>query len=230
MDITALTEVGSAIKGVLEAYAKALPNLIKEVKEDETYSDTKMRMILCAVEQCKGEIDQKIAEYDRKISDKAAGLEQLKWQKTDAEKQYEQSKTELENKQKKFDYWKNLQSDIEKKLKEIQDLKTQIEKEDDLSHAASMYFLALELQRTLRSTNIVCTQDLKEQLYTAWNELSQAKELVRDKKSTLDAATAALDTAQKELDELKQKRRENILEKVAVVDQRIQQKKYPGAK
>ena len=92
-DIESLTKAGTAIKDVLTAYTAALPNLIKELKEDETYGDTKMRMITMRRGKNKAQIDQKIAEYDRKIAQKAAALEQLKNQKLGAEQQLEQAGT-----------------------------------------------------------------------------------------------------------------------------------------
>src|SRR6266545_675215 len=225
-DIESLTKAGSAIKDVLKAYTEALPNLIKELKEDETYGDTKMRMILCAVEKNKPQIDQKIAEYDRKIAQKAAALGQLKNQKLGAEQQLEQAKNEQKNKQAQYDYWTGLKDDIEGKLKVIKDLKTLIEKEDDASHAASMYFLALELQRTLHSIKIVCSEDLKHNLYKASDELSKAQELVRQRESEVATATAKLEAAQKELDELKNNRQQNILKILAAFDVPAQPKKY----
>jgi chromosome segregation ATPase len=229
-DIESLTNAGTAIKDVLKAYTEALPNLIKELKEDETYGDTKMRMILCAVEKNKPQIDQKIAEYDQKIAQKAAALGQLKNQKLGAEQQLEQARNEQKNKQAQYDYWTGLKGDIEGKLKVIKDLKTLIEKEDDLSHAASMYFLALELQRTLHSVKIVCSEDLKHALYKASDELSKAQELVRQRESEVATATAKLEAAQKELDELKNNRQENILKSLAAFDVPAQPKKSQGTK
>jgi chromosome segregation ATPase len=229
-DIESLTQAGGAIKDVLKAYTEALPNLIKELKEDETYSDTKMRMILCAVEKNKAQIDQKIAEYDQKIAQKTAALAQLRNQKLSAEQQLEQAKNEQKNKQAQYDYWTGLKDDIEGKLNAIKDLKTQIEKEDDLSHAASMYFLALELQRTLRSIKIVCSEDLKHYLYKASDELSKAQELVRQRESEVATATSKLEAAQKELDELKDNRQANILKILAAFDVPAQPKKYQNPK
>ena len=222
--------MGGAIKEILEAYKTALPDLKNELMEDATYADTKMRMILCAVEKYRGEIDKKIAEYDLQIASKANALEQLKAQKQQAQQQFEQAQKQQEAKQAEFDYWKNLKANIQKNLDEIKELKKRIEAEDDLSHAASMYFLALELQRILRNTRIVSVEELKYKLYSSWNQLSQAKELVRQTQSAAEAAAAAVDAAQKDLDELKAKRREKILEKISVFDQPEPQKKYQTAK
>jgi chromosome segregation ATPase len=228
-NLTDQTGAGKAIKDILDAYAKALPGLIKELRDDETYADTKMRMILCAIEEYKSQIDQKIAEYDRKIAEKTAAVEQLKAQKADAEQQLAQAQADEKAKQDKLDNWKKLQATIEANLAEIASLKTQIEKEDDLSHPAKMYFLTLELQKVLRNTKIVSVDELKAKLYNGWEELNQAKEVTRQKKSALDAITAKLDQAQAELDEWKTKRREKILEKLSVFDQRDPQKQYQAA-
>ena len=229
-EIEELKGVGDTIKQVLKDYSQALPNLIRELKEDETYSETKMRMILCAVEKCKAAVDQKIAEYDRQIAEKTASLEQLKNQKVEAENQLKQAQEDDDEKEARYKYWSELKKDIEDKLKEITARKADIETEDDASHAASMYFLALELQRILRSVKIVCTDDLKHMLYSASDEMSMAKELVRARESQLATATTDLDTAQADLADLKLKRRENILKKISVFDVPDQPKPYQGAK
>ncbi len=229
-EIESSKTTGTAIKEVLAAYTEALPNLIKEFKEDGTYSDTKMRMILCAVEKNKPAIDQKIADYDRQLAAKESALEQLKDRKTDAENQLKQAQKEQEDKDTEYKYWAGLKADIEAKLSDIKELKKQIEAEDDASHPASMYFLALELQKTLQSIKIVCSDDLKHNLYKASDELSKAQEIVRQKESQLATATAALAAAQKEVDDLKDKRRENILKIVVAFDVPAQSKKYQGAK
>ncbi len=175
-----------------------------------------MRMILCAVEDCKDAIDQKIAEYDRKVREAEGALDQLKTQKAEAQKQYEQAEKDAQKKQDQFDDWKKLQAEIEGKLAAIQELKTRIEKEDDQSNAASMYFLAIELQNTLHSIKLLSTRDFKDKLMASWEELGQAKEVARQKKSALDAAAAKVDEAQKALDDLKSKRQETILQQIAV--------------
>jgi hypothetical protein len=223
--------VGQELEQILTAYEQALPNLIKGHKDAHTYSDTKMRMILCAVEKKKPEIDQKIAQYDRQISDKAAAIEQLKAKKKAAEDLVKQAQDEKKKKDDQYAYWHDLQSNNEKKLKEIAELKTQIEKEDEASHAASMYFLALELQAVLRTIKIVSKEDLKYHLLTALTERDKANQILRNRETELSQATSALNTEQSELDQLKEKRRENILKIMATCDEPPdQQKKQQAAK
>jgi len=224
--------VGQELEQILTAYEQALPNLIKGHKDAHTYSDTKMRMILCAIEKKKPEIDQKIAQYDRQISDKAAAVEQLKAKKKAAEDLVKQAQDDKKKKDEHYAYWRDLQTNNEKKLQEISELKTQIEKEDEQSHAASMYFLALELQRVLQSIKIVSKHELKYYLLTTLTERDKANQTLRNRESELSQATSALATEQSELDQLKEKRRENILKIMATCDEppEQQQKKSQAAK
>ncbi len=217
-DVTSSKEVGTEIKDVLEKYTQALPNLIKELQEAKTYSDTKMRMILCAVEKKKPELDHKIAEYDRQIAEKKTALEHLKQRKTEAENNVKQAEDDKKEKEARYERWHGLQEDIEKKLQDIKDLKKQIETEDDASHSASMYFLALELQKTLHTIEIPTSENLKYKLLSTLSDLSKAKEVLRQRQSELSTATSAVDTAQTELDDLELKRRENILKIMATCD------------
>jgi chromosome segregation ATPase len=229
-DITSLEEAGTAIKAVIEAYKEALPNLWREDKEDEAYAETEMRMVLCAVEKNKPKIDQKIAEYDGKIAQKTAALEELKSRKLAAEQALKQANDDEAAKQTQYDHWSGLEADIKAKLLAVTKLKELIETAHEANHAASMYFLTLELQRTLHSIKIVCTEDLKNHLYQASDELSKAKEVVRQKESELATATTELSAAQTELDDLKTKRQANILALLEPFDVPAQPKNYQGAK
>jgi hypothetical protein len=230
-EITASEQVGTELDEVLKAYEQALPNLIKGYHDANTYADTKMRMILCAVEKRKPEIDQKIAQYDKQIAEKTAAVEQLKAKKKAAEDLVKQAQDEKDQKDKNYKYWHDLQSEDEKKLQEIKDLKTKIEQEDEASHAASMYFLALELQQVLRGIKIVSKEDFKYQLLTTLTERDKTNQVLRQRQSELSQATSALNAEQSELDQLKEKRRENVLKIVATCDEPPdQQKKSEAAK
>jgi len=230
-DLTSSEQVGTEVEGVLTAYGPALPNLIKDYRDAQTYSDTKMRMILCAVEKKKPEIDQKIVQYDQQIAAKAAAVEQLKNRKAEAESLLKQAQEDKEKKEKQYQYWQGLQADVEKKLQDIKDLKKKIEEEDEASHAASMYFLALELQRTLQSIRIVSVDELKYKLLTTLTERDDAMKVQRQRESELSKATSELQTEESELSQLKEQRRENILKIVATCDEPPdEQKKYQMAK
>jgi chromosome segregation ATPase len=228
-DITASEKVDSDQEGVLNAYKDALAHLISDYKDAHTYSDTKMRMILCAIEKKKPEIDQKIAQYDQQIAQKTAAVEQLKAAKAAAEQQLNQAQKDKEQKDNQYKYWHDLQSNDEKKLQDIKDLKKQIEEEDEASHPASMYFLALELERVLKSIQIVSIEELKYRLGVARAEQDKANETVRNRTSDLAQATSTLNTEQSDLDQLKEKRRENILAIVATCDEPPDQQKKAQA-
>jgi hypothetical protein len=228
-DVTASEQVGEELKQVLTAYEQALPNLIKDFKDAQTYADTKMRMILCAVEKKKPELDQKIWQYDQQITAKTAAVEQLKAKKKAAEDLVKQAQEEKQKKDEQYKFWHDLQGENEKKLQEIKDLKKQIELEDEASHAASMYFLALELQRVLQSIKIVSQQDLKYHLLAALTERDKANQVLRQRESELSQITSALNAEQSELDQLKEKRRENILKVMATCDEPAEQQKKSSA-
>jgi site-specific recombinase XerD len=95
-----------------------------------------------------------------------------------------------------------------------------------------MYFLALELQGVLKTIKTVSKDQLKYYLLTALTERDKANQTVRQRETELSQATSALNTEQTELDQLKEKRRENILKIMATCDEppEQQQKKSQAAK
>ena len=230
-DVESSEQIDTAYEGVVTAYGEALPNLIKDFKDAQTYSDTKMRMILCAVEKKKPEIDQKIAQYDQQVAAKAAAVEKLKARKAAAEQLFKQAQEDQQKKAKQYEYWRGLQADIEKKLQEIKDLKKKIEEEDEASHAASMYFLTLELQRTLQSIRIVSVDEFKYRILTTLKESDDAMKLQRQRERELSTATTDLQAEETELAQMKEQRRDNILRIVATCNEPPdEQKKYQAAK
>jgi hypothetical protein len=210
-DIQAFTDVTAIIEQILKAYDQALPDLITRQKEAKGYSDTKMRMILCAVEDVKEAIDEKIAKYDLSIKRKEQRVQQLEQKKVAAGHESAEADVSLTTKQERFNYWKDYQTNLDNNLKETSDLKLQIENEDSQSHTASMYFLARELGAVLEYTKIINHEQLSQNLKEAWNELNEAKTYARDKKAAWDAAIAAFDAAQTELADARKTRRQRLL-------------------
>src|SRR5262249_52484713 len=76
-DISALENVVNAIKQILSAYNQALPNLKKEQRDANTYFETKMRMIECAIGENREKIDQKIQGFDKYIDEREKEVKDL---------------------------------------------------------------------------------------------------------------------------------------------------------
>src|ERR1700730_12209046 len=111
-DIQAFTDVTAIIEQILKAYDQALPDVISRQKEAKGYSDTKMRMILCAVEDVKEAIDEKIAKYDLSIKRKEQRVQQLEQKKVAAGHESAEADVSLTTKQERFNYWKDYQTNL----------------------------------------------------------------------------------------------------------------------
>lgn len=218
-DISDLEKVKDDIEKALAAYGEALPELKEKDAALDAYFDTKMKMILAAIGENKRRIDRKIERFDNRISEKEKRLQNLDDRKAEAKNEYEAAQKHLEEKQQAFDTWKNFLQKTQQNLAGMQDLKKDIEEADDKSEPAAMYFLAKEMQHIKERTHLVSQDEMKGKLYRAWNRLSTAKSDLRDKKQDWEAAQAEYDSEQKELDELKQKRREKILEAIREYNQ-----------
>jgi len=214
-DIQAFTDVTAEIEQILKAYDQALADLTTRQKEAKGYSDTKMRMILCAVEDVKEAIDEKIAKYDHSIKRKEQRVQQLERKKVEAGHESTEAEAGVKTKQERFNYWKGYQTNLDQNLKETSDLKIQIETEDSQSHTAGMYFLARELAEVLEHTKIITHEQLAQYLKQAWNELNEAKTRARDKKAAWQSAIAEFDAAQADLDDARKTRRQKLLAAVS---------------
>jgi chromosome segregation ATPase len=211
-DIDALQKANNDLKQVVQAYGQAYPTLKNDHSSYSSYVAMKMQMAECALGERKDGVDEKIEEFDGEIEAKEQALESLRAEKDNAWDAYQAAKTALDEKQAVFDYWKNYKTHLEKNINEIKALKTQIDKEEGANHPAGIYFLAIELKKILDATKVIAQDELKSKLYKSWDQLTTAKEVVREKKSAWEEAKSKHDAAQKELDDLKSKRREKIME------------------
>lgn len=214
-DIAAVNKAQGAINQAVTAYTNAIEGLKTVKKELKDYYETKWRMILCAVESIKEDIDKVIRDYDDAIAEQKRKLTDLIKHESCAKKEYEDATAHLNDKQGQFDKYKDYKSNLERSLNEIKVLKGKIEKEDDLNHPASMYFLIVGLKKILDEANVISPEDLKKKLDETWCDVYEAKNVARDKLAYWEDKKADLEKEQNALKELETNRTENILNSVS---------------
>lgn len=214
-DIEAVNKAQCDIKKTVHTYSNAREGLYIAKKDLKDYYDTKWRMILCAVESSKDDIDKIIREYDDAIADQKRKADDLQKQESCAKKEYEDATAHLNDKQGQFDKYKNYKSNLERLLNEIREIRGKIEKEDDLNHPASMYFLIGGLKQILDEADVISPEDLKKKLDETWCDVYEAKNVVRDKLACWEDKKADLEKEQNALKELETNRTENILNSVS---------------
>ena len=218
-DIVSVQKTNTELDQSGDAYGKALDALKNSKKELNEYYLLKWRMVECAVDKNKDEIEAAIKKYDDDTELKRYRVEELVDQHQEATIAYDEATSALNDRKQQFDEYKDYKAKVEKKLKEIQTLKGKIEREDDASHPASMYFLLSEMKKSLEDVKLPSAEELQKKARDRWCDLYEANKDARDKKAALDEKKTALQKEQAALEERQQKRTDNILLLVAKYNQ-----------
>jgi len=218
-DINDLQKIVNEVNQLADAYSKAFENIRKSKNELEDYAATKKTMINAALpEEDRKTVDDKIAEVDNKITNKGNEVTTLNQNYEEAKSSFEISQKNLDGKQKEFDLLKTYQKTVDEKLKTLRNLRILIEKADEENNLPKMYFWINELNTKLDSKNFeLKTKDnLRDNLYSAWKELDNAKQACREKEEEMRNAKIELENGQRALDLLKAKRDTDILDKINI--------------
>jgi hypothetical protein len=196
-------------------YKKALDGFKASKKDFGDYYALKWRMVLCAIEKCKDDIDSIIDANDTKIECQRYKVDELRDKESELKSSHDQAVAVLNEKKISFEEYRNYKDKIEKLLKDVQGLKTKTEKEDDANHPASMYVLLRELNITLDQVDLISPDDLEKRVQDRWCEYYEATNEARDAKAKLDEISQELKLEEALLNELQQKRLETILNNVS---------------
>jgi hypothetical protein len=114
----------------------------------------------------------------------------LKAELETAAKAYETAKAQHETKQANYANLKDYQKNVDKKLKDLKALRDDIENAYTEQHLAKAYFLVVELEqesKEIRET-LKTPDKLRDEIYTASNELQTARKDLLEKKEAWEAA------------------------------------------
>lgn len=214
-DISDLKKIVAEVSQVVGNYKKVCGKIKEEKGAIEDYNQKKKAMIEAAINDSEKQdkIESKISEVEADIKSKEGQLNNIESKFKAAKTELEDAKTDLNNKQIKYDKLKTYQKDIEEYIKNLKNLRMLIEKEEDDGNFPNMYFYSTEIEGNVGFA-IMAEGELSSALYKAWQELDIAKLELREKDDKMKVAKINLETGQKEIELIKSKRRENILEKL----------------
>jgi hypothetical protein len=190
-DITDLSTTVAEVKTTVTNYAGALQDLNSRFQALQYFYEQKSKMILAAIGDKKGPIDDLIREFDHELDRMSERLRELGEKKDAAQQESDEAANTQTALQAEYDAVNQYQANTTAKLTDLEGLRGQITAADDDTDVASMYLLVLEFHGELRDTQIISQHQLALDLRQKLSDLETAKEHAR-------ARAAALNTLQAE--------------------------------
>jgi septal ring factor EnvC (AmiA/AmiB activator) len=210
-DIKDLSTSVAAVKTTVTNYGTALADLESRLHALQYFYEQKSKMVLAAIGDKKGPIDDLIRDFDHEIERMQDKLNQLGERQEEAQEESDEAARDQKARQDKYDRANNYQTLTTGKLTDMEGLRGDITKADDNSDVASMYLLVLEFHGELRETHVISQHQLSLELRQALAELEAAKEHARAKAAALSAVQAEYSAHQKALDDKRTSRRAKLL-------------------
>jgi chromosome segregation ATPase len=189
-DLTDLSTAVTAAKTTLTHYGSALQDLESRLHALQYFYDQKSKMILAAIGDKKGPIDELIRDFDHEIERMQARLRELGEMQDAAQKESQEATAVQTARQADYDAINQYQQNTTAKLTDMEGLRTQITQADENNDVASMYLEVLELHGRLRETQVVSQHQLAVDLRQRLGELEAAKEHARAKTAAYNAVQA----------------------------------------
>lgn len=210
-DITDLSTSVAAVKTSVTNYGTALSDLESRLHALHYFYEQKSKMVLAAIGDKKGAIDDLIRDFDHDIERMQDKLRQLGERQQAAQEESDEAARAQKARQDEYDKVNSYQTLTTAKLTDMEGLRGDITKADDNSDVASMYFLVLEFHSELRQTQVISQHQLSVELRQALAELEAAKEQARSKAAALSAVQGEYTAEQKALDDKRSSRRAKLL-------------------
>jgi vacuolar-type H+-ATPase subunit I/STV1 len=210
-DITDLSTTVAEVKTTISAYGAALQDLEARLHALQYFYEQKNKMILAAIGDKQGPIDELIREYDYELDRMRDRLREL-GEKQEAAQQESQEATAAQNTlQAEYTAVNQYQTNTTAKLTDMETLRAEITQADDNTDVASMYFLVLQFHGRLRETQVITQHQLALDLRHKLGELEAAKELARAKSAALSTVQTQYNAHQTALQTKQSGRRANLL-------------------
>jgi chromosome segregation ATPase len=189
-DISDLTTSVTQVQGTVTSYGAGLSDLQSRLQALQYFYDQKSKMILAAIGDKKGPIDDLIRDFDYELDRMHDRLMDLGEKLAAATKESEEAANLQTVRQNEYNAVNAYQQNVTGKLSDMETLRGDITQADDNTDVASMYFLVLEFHSRLRETHIISQNQLSTELRLKLGELEAAKEQARAKAAALSAVTA----------------------------------------
>jgi len=210
-DISELQKTVEDVKATLADYATKLKDLQTRLHSLQYFYDQKHKMIMAAIGDKKGPIDELIREYDHEIEHMQGRLEELGESLAKATEESHRSDAVQNTKQNDYNEAKAYTQDVKGKLDDMDALRTSITKADDATDVASMYFEVLEFHNVLAKTEIVSQHELASDLKQKLGELEAAKEHARVRSAAMNNLQTEYNSQQTKLQNKISGRRQALL-------------------
>ncbi|HTB15637.1 MAG TPA: hypothetical protein VK752_28900 [Bryobacteraceae bacterium] len=178
------------LKTTLSAYGAQIKDLETTLHGLQYFYDQKHKMVMAAIGDKKGPIDETIREFDYETVAMEDRLRELNQEVAKITVESQNATTTQAAKQAEYDKVQGYQQDLTAKLTDLNNLRNSITQSDSSTDIASMYFEVLEFQKELKSTDLIPQHQLALELKQKLGELEQAKEQARSRSAELNSLQA----------------------------------------
>jgi len=213
-DINDLSATVQQVKTTLINYAAGLTDVHTRFHALDYFYEQKSKMILAAIGDKKGPIDELIHEFDSEIDRMQERLRELNKKQNEAQAESDEAIAVQKERQQEYDAANDYQQKVAGMLTDMEGLRSQITDADDKTDVASMYFLVGELHQELRETQIMSQHELALELRRRLGELETAKETARAKSAALGNLQNEYNDHKTKLDTKRSGRRQALLTQV----------------
>jgi chromosome segregation ATPase len=185
-DITDLGKTVTEVKATLTDYGSQIKDLETLLHGLRYFYDQKHKMVMAAIGDKKGPIDEIIREFDYETERLRERLSELNEMLAAAKQESQKATAHQEARQTEYDYVKGYKQRITDHITDLNNLQTSITQADNSTDIASMYFEVLEFHDVLENTHLISQHQLAMELRQKLGELEQAKEHARAKTAELN--------------------------------------------
>jgi hypothetical protein len=210
-DINDLQQGVGDVKATLTSYGGQVKGMETDLHSLQYFYDQKHKMIIAAIGDKKGPIDDLIREFDYETSRMEERLTELNEGLAEAQQESQKAAAVQTGKQNEYNAVKAYPQNTQTQLTDLDALRTSITQDDTATDIASMYFHVLEFQNELSTTHIVSQHQLALELKQKLGELEQAKEHARLKNAEANRLQTESNTHQATLTARKTGRRQTLL-------------------
>ena len=211
-DIAGLQKAVNDIKQLTQAYIQAYPGIARDIQDLTAYQATKAKLIDGALSQAdKDGIQQKVAAYDKSIADQNSQLQANQKARDAAAAKLQSAQSAMTDAQANYDRLRGALKSLQEQVKEMKGTRDAIEKEEQAQRLKNTSFLVGELKAQLDAFKPTAADQYQGVLQQAVADTNTATQGVRDARTASDASQAAVDTAQKAVNDLQSARRDALL-------------------
>lgn len=184
-DINDLTQTVAEVKSTLSDYGSQIKTLETTLQGLQYFYDQKQKMVMAAIGDKKGPIDDLIREFDYETAGMKERLAELTDALAKATQESNQAGSTQTAKQAEYDKVKGYMTAVTANLTDLGTLRSSITQADSSTDIASMYFEVLEFQHELSDTGLISQHQLALELKQKLGELELAKEQARAKSAEM---------------------------------------------